>query len=503
MMDNASSTSEPKELIALIAKTWEMVTAGHEEISFSEDGAYIVVHNTERCAVHVMPQYFNHKVYASWVRGINACGFHKVAGREHRWFHPEFHRDHPEWLENIKRRAPPSRGRPGSSTASCSRRRSKPASTALVPCNPLSVADLHPERLRLEEAMAEEALLERAVAQIREEDFWQRFEAVRMVHMMLSWQQQQKQAEAREANPTITVLHPTVDPDATCPLLQLCERTSALQLCDKDTAPAAAGAAREAGQSRPPHEPQSEAAQQGTMREAEALMSRPVVMNSEEVQRLLDEHGTVCDMDCGVCEEEEEGGAEEKRGQPSGSNLPLPLPLPLPTPLQRFPSDSSAATADLPDAAEPHSTQPPSRPRAGFSLPLPPALADLPLPSPPLMGSALPSAPLPSALPGPPLPSSSALSGRVAMVPCAVEASRRLPAWVQGASEDVVCGSPACPLSRYGTHTHKTVAQLPPVGSAEREQLEEYVNRCFSTMTYSLAEGNTSWLLSQSLVPCA
>ena len=77
--------------------------------------------NAERLAEHVLPQYFRHGQYASWVRTLNAYGFKKSgAGR---WHHPSFLRGHPELLKNIRRKAPPSRG-PGvrASAASSSSR---------------------------------------------------------------------------------------------------------------------------------------------------------------------------------------------------------------------------------------------------------------------------------------------------------------------------------------------------------------------------------------------
>uniref|UniRef100_A0A7S2CLQ5 HSF-type DNA-binding domain-containing protein n=1 Tax=Haptolina brevifila TaxID=156173 RepID=A0A7S2CLQ5_9EUKA len=559
------STSQVPTPIALIAKTWEMVTAGHEEIGFSDDGMYIIVHNTERCAIHVMPLYFNHKVYASWVRGINACGFHKVPGRDHRWFHEHFHREHPEWLEQIKRRPPPSRGRPGSSTGEGRRRTKAPPaketaapSTAIIPHVPLSVADLHPERLRLQQAMAEEAHLERALAEIREGNFWQRFEAVRMMHMMLTRHSAARQEHAK-ADPAITVLQPALASDATCPLLQLCKSTSALQLCDKTAGPGPAEVkAMVEG---------VEMTQAEEMVEAMALdddqscgsvddCSRPsdkssepdhlhssLVVSSQDVQRLLDELGVgeaaLDSVMCGSCDDgagcEQACGCEHGCGrgkvadqtvkrEVNVESLPLPIPLHLPVKLERIPSSSSAATADA-DLPEPPS--PSSTPSPPSSLCLPPTLADLPLP-PPL--PEVPQPPSPDASPhDSPYRSASPAEPcyanmehttmeHTSMVPCALEATMMahlpgrlaellpelLPGLLPGTSAEMVCGSSECPLSRYGAHTHKTVAQLPPVGSAERQYLEEYVDRCFSSMTRSLGqEAALGQAHVSHAVPCA
>lgn len=469
------------------------------------------MHNSERCAVHVMPLYFNHKVYASWVRGINACGFHKVPGREHRWFHADFHRDHPERLESIKRRPPPSRGRPGGSESRASRRpkaavkeeeEEPAASTAIVPHVPLSVADLHPERLQLQQAMAEEAHLERAVAQIREEDFWQRFEAVRMVHMMLTHHAWQQSIDAaRKANPTITVLQPAPD-DTTCPLLQLCERTSTLQLCDNSAEEDKAMVEDQTADAV--CEADLQEASEMKIEDEVEVMARPLVVSSDEVQRLLDEHGlcheceeeTRCDQDC-------ETGTEDTKEiacDPANDVEMLQLPTLVPLPVERCNSSSSAATVDLPEATEQETENVLDRRRAPLPTPpLPPTLADLPMPAP------LPEAPPLKSLAPVSRGAAATKQARTAMVPsmpCGLEASmRRLPSLLPDllpcSSADIVCGSAACPLSRYGAHTHKTCDSLPKVGSAERKHLEEYVDRCFSTMASSLGS------LGQSLVPCA
>ena len=80
--------------------------------------------NAELLAEHILPQYFKHGQYASWVRALNAYDFKKSgAGR---WHHPSFLRGHPELLKNIRGSAPPSRG-PGVRASAAS------SSTALVP----------------------------------------------------------------------------------------------------------------------------------------------------------------------------------------------------------------------------------------------------------------------------------------------------------------------------------------------------------------------------------
>lgn len=90
-----------------ISWTWKMVNAGHDEVGWSNDGERIVVTNPERLASEVLPYYFNHSQYASWVRALNAYNFRKA--RPGQWFHPMFVRGRPESLKHIVRKQPGSR----------------------------------------------------------------------------------------------------------------------------------------------------------------------------------------------------------------------------------------------------------------------------------------------------------------------------------------------------------------------------------------------------------
>merc|ERR1719311_1362532 len=142
----------------------EMINAGHREISWSSDGTLVVVTNAERLAEHILPQYFKHGQYASWVRALNAYDFKKSgAGR---WHHPSFLRGHPELLKNIRRKAPPSRG-PGVRASAAS------SSTALVPR--AKKAPISPD-LELRWMQQELNRLQGEVGAIRNEDFQQRFD---------------------------------------------------------------------------------------------------------------------------------------------------------------------------------------------------------------------------------------------------------------------------------------------------------------------------------------
>jgi hypothetical protein len=85
--------------------------------SWSEDGLTFVVRDTERFASDIIPQYFKHKNFNSFVRQLNFYGFKKVkldrikidnmdAEMERkcrRFKHDNFRRGRPELLEEIKK----------------------------------------------------------------------------------------------------------------------------------------------------------------------------------------------------------------------------------------------------------------------------------------------------------------------------------------------------------------------------------------------------------------
>ena len=98
-----------------ISWTWEMVNAGYDDIGWSADGSRILVKKPERLASLVLPQFFRHSQYASWVRALNAYNFKKVGAGQ--WEHPCFHRDKPELLKNVVRKGKEAKAAASSSTA--------------------------------------------------------------------------------------------------------------------------------------------------------------------------------------------------------------------------------------------------------------------------------------------------------------------------------------------------------------------------------------------------
>lgn len=98
-------------------------------IAWRPEGTSFTVSNIQRFSQELLPQYFKHTNYNSFVRQLNMYGFHKVAscaskdaktkGAEIQvaeFAHPQFQRDKPDLMKHIKRR--PAGGDAGSSLSS-------------------------------------------------------------------------------------------------------------------------------------------------------------------------------------------------------------------------------------------------------------------------------------------------------------------------------------------------------------------------------------------------
>ena len=192
----ASASDTMKREQNFINKTWAMVNGGHPEISWDETGTLIVVKNPERLAAHVLPMYFRHNQYASWVRALNAHDF-KKSGPD-RWQHQYFVQDQPDLLVQIKRKAAPARssatGRAsgsdtsaGSSTAivRVPKRSYSPARLDRLEQQLVTADILNEERKSLWVMQQQMVQMETSLADVTDETFRQRFDTVRLMHMML------------------------------------------------------------------------------------------------------------------------------------------------------------------------------------------------------------------------------------------------------------------------------------------------------------------------------
>jgi hypothetical protein len=164
-----------------------MIHGDHDEIAWSEDGTNIVVRNAEKLAQVVLPRYFNHNQYASWVRALNAYDFRKTGSD--RWRHPSFLRGRPDLLPAIRRKPAVRPQQGGASTRGVSADAVGMAqSNVLVhtPKRSLDETSFDPRRPQLWMMQQEVVRLESELAAIRHEEFEQRFDTVRGLQMMLT-----------------------------------------------------------------------------------------------------------------------------------------------------------------------------------------------------------------------------------------------------------------------------------------------------------------------------
>jgi len=93
--------------------------------SWSEDGETFVVKHPKKFEQEIIPQFFKHSKFSSFVRQLNFYAFRKIKTNDSiridaaleaatanywRFFHPKFQRGKPEWLQDIKRSSSTPRG---------------------------------------------------------------------------------------------------------------------------------------------------------------------------------------------------------------------------------------------------------------------------------------------------------------------------------------------------------------------------------------------------------
>jgi hypothetical protein len=110
--------SSTKAVNIFIGKLFSMVNdlCNQHLISWSSTGNTFFIYNAPRFSQEILPIYFKHSNYSSFVRQLNMYGFHKInkSPRGQRgnnefelweFSHPRFQKDRPDLLEGIKRKA--------------------------------------------------------------------------------------------------------------------------------------------------------------------------------------------------------------------------------------------------------------------------------------------------------------------------------------------------------------------------------------------------------------
>lgn len=98
------------QITPFLAKTYDILMSNEysDLIYWTEDGHGFIVNNIPRFENTVLPKYFKHNKFTSFIRQLNMYDFHKIRHKSHQkeFRHVYFCRGKPELLAEIKRKTP-------------------------------------------------------------------------------------------------------------------------------------------------------------------------------------------------------------------------------------------------------------------------------------------------------------------------------------------------------------------------------------------------------------
>ncbi|KAK7247210.1 hypothetical protein RIF29_42087 [Crotalaria pallida] len=106
MMDEAHGSSS--SLPPFLAKTYEMVDDRSSDsiVSWSANNKSFVVWNPPEFARDLLPKFFKHNNFSSFIRQLNTYGFRKIDPEQWEFANDDFVRGQPQLMKNIHRRKP-------------------------------------------------------------------------------------------------------------------------------------------------------------------------------------------------------------------------------------------------------------------------------------------------------------------------------------------------------------------------------------------------------------